>query len=361
MRTQSETIFNPDISQKEIKMLDEVLKHYDFHTASVEKIRSAYKVCTDKGDFCLKRVSHGYRKAKKSFYLMKHLMENGCDNIAEYYNTKANKALIKYKDAAFYLTHWIEGREASFSRTEEILKCSMLLASFHNLAKGFKTPKHVKIRSHTKKWEKGFNKCTEEMKGFKKYIDKLALKSEFDYIYRDSIDFFMNEAEYSISILEHSRYDDLCRYYSDENYVCHDSFYYQNILIDKNDKLYIVDLESCQYDMPVSDLGKLIRRVLSKKRFKWDFDLCRRIIESYCKVRPLAREEYEILLSILVFPHKFWKLGKKRYIKNKQWNESKFRRKLRRLLREKRYKSEFIYCYINFYGLDIEYNPDMIK
>gem|GEM_PF-417119 len=361
MRTELETRYTSDMNQKERDVLNEVLRHYDFRTASIEKIRSAYKVCTDKGDFCLKRVSHGYDKAKKTLYIIDHLKENGCNSLAEYYHSKAGKVLLKYRDAAFYLTNWIEGREASFSDPEEILDCSELLANFHNMAKGFKTPRHVKMKAHTKKWSKSFKKYMDEMKGFKEYIDHLKIKSEFDYTYRDSIDIFMKEAEYSIKVLDHSRYDKLCKYYISERYVCHDSFYYQNILIDNTGKQYIVDMESCQYDIPVSDLGKLIRRVLSKKHFRWDFDFCRKMIERYCKVCPLTKEEYEILLSILIFPHKFWKLGKKRYIRNKKWDEKKYGKKLHRLLRERKYKREFIYCYIKFYGLDIECDPDIIE
>jgi len=358
MRAELEIRYTPDINQKERSTLDDILRCYDFSTASVERVRSAYKVCTEKGDFCLKRVSHGYVKAKKSFYIVQHLKENGCDNLAEYYTAKDGKALIKRKDAAFYLTNWIEGRETSFSNPEEILKCSALLAYFHNMAKGFKTPKHVKMKSHTQEWIKSFKKYIGEMEGFKKHIDRLKLKSQFDYAYRDSIDIFLKEAEYSVHILEHSNYNALCGYYISEGYVCHDSFYYQNILVDKNDRLYIVDLESCQYDIPVSDLGKLIRRVLSKKHFRWDFDFCRRIIEEYCKVRPLAKEEYEILLSILIFPHKFWRLGRKRYVRNKKWNEDEYGKKLRRLHKERQYKREFIYCYIKFYGLELEYERE---
>ncbi|MHB1391805.1 MAG: CotS family spore coat protein [Clostridia bacterium] len=361
MLTGLESKCTSNITQDEKLMLVEVLKHYDLNVDLVDKVRSAFKVYSDKGIFCLKRVSHGYRKAKKSFYIMKHLKERGSENIVDYYFSKDGKAFIKRKDAAFYLTHWIEGRETSFSSVDEILRCSELLSSFHNHAKGFEVPKHVEIRSHTNKWRKTFSKCRDELGKFKEYIDKLKLKAEFDYTYRSSIDYFQKEAEHAIRILEHSRYSELCGYYLNERYVCHDSYYYQNVLIDKDDRLFIIDLESCQYDIPMSDLGKFIRRVLTKKKFRWDFDLCRRIIESYCKVRPMTKEEYEILLAMLVFPHKFWKLGRKRYVKNKKWNEEKYRKKLRRLLREKQFKREFIYCYINFYGLDMDYDPDIIE
>lgn len=361
MQTLVEDKCTSDISHKDRTMLAEILGHYNFHVDSVEKIRSAYKVFTDKGIFCLKRVSHGYEKAKKSYYIMKYLKEKGYENLAEYYFTKKGKPVIKNKDTAFYLTSWIEGREASFKSPDEILRCSKLLAEFHNNCKGFEAPKHLKIKSHIKKWRKTFVKCRNELDKFEEYIGKLKLKSEFDYTYRNNIDSFKKEAEQAIGILDCSMYNELCDYYMNEGYLCHDSYYYQNIIIDENDKYYIVDLESCQFDIPMSDLGKLLRRILSKKRYKWDFDLCRRIIESYCKVRPMTREEYEILLAMLVFPHKFWKLGRKRYVKNKKWNENKYKKKLKRLLREKQYKREFIYCYINFYNLDMDYDPDIIE
>lgn len=347
-----------EISSKEMNILEEVLMNYDLGIVSVEKIRSAYKVHTDKGCFCLKRVSHGFLKARKSWLISRHLAVNGFDGIAEYYPAKDGKVVIKYRDAAFYLTFWIDGREASFSDKEEILKCASFLAEFHNKAKGFKATRHVKLKSHIKKWRKSFKKHMEEMEDYRVIIDKLKLKSVFDYTYRDNINIFLKDAAYSMEVLQHSRYGEICAFF--EGYLCHDSFYYQNILIDNNQKYYLVDLESCQYDIPVSDLGKLLRRVLSKKRFRWDFDFCRRIIESYSSVRPLAKEEYELLLSILIFPHKFWKLGRKRYIKYKKWNEHKYIKKLRRLLRERSYKREFIYCFINFYGLELDYDPGII-
>jgi CotS family spore coat protein len=361
MQTGLESKFTSNITHDEILMLTEVLKHYEMNIELVDKIRSAFKVFSDKGIFCLKRISHGYRKAKKSFYLIKHLKERGSENTVDYYFTKDGKAFIKRKDAAFYLTYWIEGRETSFSSIDEILRCSELLSNFHNQAKGFKAPKHLKVRSHASKWKKTFGKCRDELCKFKECIDKLKLKAEFDYTYRSSIDYFQKEAEHAMRILDHSKYNEFCDYYINEGYLCHDSYYYQNILVDKDDRMFIVDLESCQYDIPVSDLGKLIRRILSKKKYKWDFDLCRRIIESYSKVRPMTKAEYEILLAMLVFPHKFWKLGKKRYVRDKKWNEDKYRKKLRRLLREREYKREFIYCYINFYGLDMDYDPYIIE
>ncbi|MGE5633289.1 MAG: CotS family spore coat protein [Caulobacteraceae bacterium] len=353
--------YSSDINQKEAAMLDSILKHYDFNILSVEKVRSAYKVYTDNGVFCLKRVGHGYRKAKKCFYIIKHLRDKGFNNVAEYYQTREKKIFLKLDDAAFYITYWIEGREASFRIIDDILRCAELLASFHNHAKGFEAPKHVTIKSDYKKWKKHFEKYLKQMEAFKSSIDKLKLKSEFDYMYRNCADYYCNEARLAIKLLKQSKYADLSEYQKNELYVCHDSFYYQNIIISDSKELYLVDLESCLYDIPMSDLGKFIRRVMTKGKYKWDFDLCRKIIESYSKIRPVSKEEYAILLTMLIFPHKFWKLGRKRYVKNKKWNEEKFKKKLKKIIKYREYKKEFIKCFMSFYNPGFEFSPDELE
>ncbi len=354
VRIKPESIYSADIDHKNRATLAEVLCNYDLQVYSIDKARSAYKICADKGAFCLKRVSHGYEKAKKSYYLMKYLRENGWDNIAEFYYTKEGKAIVRHKGSAFYITRWIDGRETNLSEPKEILACAELLADFHSNAKGFDAPMSLNVKSHAKKWRKTFNKCLNELRKFSKHIDKLSIKAEFDYEYKNNIEYFLEEAELAVKVLDRSKYNIISEYYANERYICHDSYYYQNILVDKNGKLYLVDLESCQIDMPVSDLGKFIRRLLSRKKFRWDFDLCRKMIESYCNIRPMSVEEYEILLAMMIFPHKFWKLGKKRYIKNKKWSEDKFNKKLKRLIRDKQYKREFIYCYMSFYNLGMD-------
>jgi len=350
-----------EISSVEIKIIEKVLSNYNLNVLSVEKVRSAYKVCTDTGIFCLKRVSHGYRKAKKAFYISEHLKNNGFDGVADYFAAKHNDLFIKYKDAAFYMTHWVEGREANFRLQEDVLRCAELLSEFHNRAKGFKKPKHVKVKSYYGKWIKHFDKYTAELEGFRDKIDRLPIKSEFDYMYRNYISSFANEARLATAILRQCNYDMLQEFQKNELYICHDSFYYQNVLIDKQNKMYIVDLESCCYNLPMSDLGKFLRRVLSKSKYKWDFDICRKIIESYCKIRPISKDEYILLLSMIVFPHKFWKLGRKRYVKNKKWVEEKYKKKLRKIVKYNDYKREFIKCFIAFYSLDIEYDAEVIE
>lgn len=49
---------------------------------------------------------------------------------------------------------------------------------------------------------------------------------------------------------------------------------------------------------------------MTKKSYQWDFEKTKRIIEAYNSENKLTKEDLEVMLSLVIFPHKFWKLGK---------------------------------------------------
>lgn len=54
------------------------------------------------------------------------------------------------------------------------------------------------------------------------------------------------------------------------------------------------------------------------------------------------------MLSLVIFPHKFWKLGKKRYIKHKRWPETKYMKKLNKIIKYDDMQREFLENYIKY-------------
>ena len=342
-----------DISNKEKASLEHVLLNYSFSVLLIEKVRGVYKVHTNNGLFCLKRLRNGYHHAKKSYYLSEHLRRSGFNNIAEYVETAEGKLLLKHKKYTYYLTKWIDADEISNNTIEDILESTLLLARFHCCAKGMYDISDLKMRSKYGKLKKEYKNCLEDMKKYRKIISKKHFKTDFEIQYMNSIEEFSEEIRYSTQILEHTRYSEMCRLAGEERYICHDRFYNRNILKSLDGQLYLVDFESCKLDLPIVDLGRFIRRIIVKRDFLWDLDICRQIIDSYNNIKPLEKEEYKLLLSIIIFPKKFCKLGKKRFIKKKDWPEQKFVRKLKRLVFSKDCKEEFIEGFKQLYGLDI--------
>ncbi len=344
--------YSEEIEDSEVALLEEILENYDIKYSHVEKVRSAYRITTeDHRSYCLKMLGRGYKRAKKSYFLSTALQERGFDHVAAYQYTTEGDYLIKESKSSFYVTDWIDGGEVSFKSVEDILDSARFLADFHLKAKGLEFPERIKIRNRHGTWLENFISCIEDVKTFERKIRKKSSLSGFDIIYLNNVTSFKEEAELALRLLNTEEAKRAFKGAEEERYLCHDSFYYQNILRDQAGQLYLIDLESSLLDSPMSDLGKLIRRILCKHKFQWDFDLCRRIIDAYDSVRPISRDELYPLLAMIAFPHKFWKFGRKRYIKKKKWPELDFQNKLRKIMILQNEKREFIKNFVMFYRI----------
>lgn len=92
----------------------------------------------------------------------------------------------------------------------------------------------------------------------------------------------------------------------------------------------------------------MIRRLMTKKEYMWDFNKAKSIIEAYSSINKLTVNEIEIMFSLIVFPHKFWKLGHKRYIKHKNWSEYKYMKKLNKIVLNEKYEKKFMKEYMEY-------------
>lgn len=344
---------NNDITHKEYESIKNLLKRYSITPDKIEKVRSVYKIICSDRNYCLKKMKHGNKKALKGLLLVEYLKKNGFDNAAGYIETTDGKECINTKHNIYYLTEWIEGNECTFNDIEEVKRAAVLLADFHNKSKGFKSD-DLQIRSNIKNWPKILQEEMQNLDTFKSIINNKKIKSSFDKEYLSAIKLLDEFFKLSINLLEKSHYMDISIAAKKENTLCHDSFYYQNVLVDKDGKMYLIDLDSTIYDIHSYDLAKFIRRVMFKSEYAWNFDAAKEIIASYCSINPLSKEEYEILLSFIIFPHKFWKLGKKRYIKKKKWTEDKYQKKLNRILKYLDREKEFINSFLTYYNIEQE-------
>lgn len=343
------TEINAKINSIEYSKVISILKEYSIEPIKVEKIRSVYKITTEGRIYCLKKMKHGgAEKVQKGMLLSEYLISKGFYSVVKYIKTSDNKLCVRKRHFIYYVTDWIKGRESNFNDFDELKKCASLLADFHLKSKGF-TIDNSKITNNNKMWPSIFKKQKNDLEVIREVILSKKVKTTFDLSYFSLIDEYIDAMNSAIKLLEDSHYIHIASNASAEKTICHDSFYYQNILVKRNEKLYIIDLDSTVYDINVYDLGKFIRRILYKGTYAWDFEIARELIEIYSAINPISKEEYKVLLAFIMFPHKYWKLGKKRYINRKKWIEDKYARKLNRVLRYKEKQNEFIQKFIDHY------------
>ncbi|WP_125153695.1 CotS family spore coat protein [Clostridium rectalis] len=335
-----------ELTDKEKKMLGRVLENYDFSVFDISKVRSAYRIDTNLGPICLKKIRHSKTKAVNGNTLVQDLQKHNFPYTAKFLKTRDEYLFVKYKKVFFYATEWIDGEECDLDDIEEACNCVKLLAKFHIATSEINTRK-LKVKNNLKNWPRIFNSNLLDMQKFKRIIEKRKIKNEFDLTYKEYIDRFYNRGLAALHLLNASDYYRLSKDASNKKTLCHDSFYYQNI-IKKDNVYYLIDLDSILIDLHINDLGKLIRRLMFKKEYQWNFEKARKLIEAYNEVNKLSKSEIEAMLSLITFPHKFWKLGKKRYIKHKNWSESKYMNKLTKLIKYDEDEQKFLEDYVQY-------------
>ncbi|WP_396276636.1 CotS family spore coat protein [Haloimpatiens lingqiaonensis] len=338
--------YKQELSRKEKSTINRIVGKYDLQVETVSKNRSVYKIKTDKNNICLKKIKNKKYKVKNGMSLVNELKLNGFNNTADYLKTTRDNIMVKYKNIYFYATEWIDGRECDMDNQNELIESIKLLAKFHECSKKINT-KEIKIKNNLGKWPESFNKKLHDLDKFKNFIKNKRIKSSFDTKYYEYIDMFYKKGLISLSLLNSSNYYDLCRNDKEYKTICHNSFYYQNI-IKKNEEYYLIDLNSIIFDLAIMDLGKFIRRIMYKKNYRWDFKKAKLIIEAYNSVNKISKDELEIMLALIIFPHKFWKLGRKKYVRHKNWNELKYSKRIEKIIAYNELEDKFIEDFLEY-------------
>lgn len=343
----NDKLLNNNISDKELNNISYVCSKYSITLKEAYRVRSAYKIIDmQNNSYCLKRMKSGKKKILNSYKLTEDLLKSGFKNTPRYLITKKGNVYISHKGYLFLMTDWVEGRECDFSNIEEAKEGIKLLAKFHLCAEEINT-KQYKLKNCLKNWPDIYKECINDMISYKHIIDKKILKTEFDYLYFDNIELFIERALNSLNLLNISSYYKLSKEAEKKKPICHRSFYYQNV-IKKDEEYFLIDLNRIIIDLRVNDLGRFIRRLMHKKDYSWDFKKAEELIISYNSIYPLNKNELEIMLSLIIFPHKFWKLGKKRYKKHRNWSEIKYKKKLDNILASTEGQDKFYEEYIYF-------------
>lgn len=334
------------ISDKERKIVYSVLDNYSFEVINCTRVRSSYKIETTTGDVCLKLMRHGRTKPNNGSILVQELVEAGFLNVVRYYKTKDDKFYVRHKKLLFYVVEWIEGKECDLDNIEEVLGCIKLLAQFHLATNNIDTNR-FKLKNNLKNWPKIFNENLRDLEKYERIINNKKIKSGFDLSYYNCIENMYHRGMTALNFLNTSDYYKLSKQSNKNKTLCHASFYYQNIM-KKDEIYYIIDLDRVDIDLHVNDLAKLIVRLMFKSSYKWDFNKAKIFIEAYTSINKLSKSELEVMLSLIIFPYKFCKLGKKRYTKNKAWDEPKYMHKLTKLIKYNDMQNKFLEDYLSY-------------
>jgi CotS family spore coat protein len=318
----------------------EIERQFDIHIESMKPKKGVYLLKTNKGNRCLKRINYGVQKLYFVYGAKEHLINNGFKNIDQYdLNTEEEPYAVVNEDI-YTLSQWIEGRECDFHSDEDLIVATENLARMNIASKGYEPPENSKLKTDLGRWPHLMEKRVSSLDKMKSMCRKRHRKTDFDFEYMKSMEFYKKIGIRSMDILNSSNYMELCQLTEEEKSFCHHDYTYHNLIIGNDNNLNVIDFDYCKRELRVYDLSNYLIKVL--KRRDWDIKYCNLIIDTYNKINPLKEEEYRVLFAFLLFPQRYWRLANRYYYNEISWGTAALHKKLKSLNDEQELFNKFI-------------------
>lgn len=295
--------------------LDSTLfENFNVQPKEVLPLRSVFIITDEDGEKILKKVDYTIDELE---FIEKGLnyVNKSFDRTINFLKTKDNKPYVIWNNSIYCMMNLVEGRESEYSNPMDLIIATEGLAELHYAGEGFYSD--VQSKNNLGKTIENFRRKQNEMELFKELALIYNNKSEFNNVFIESVNYFIDQMKNSIKILENSCYYKLSSM-EEKRVFCHNDLAYHNIIIN-NDKGYFVDFDYSIVDLRVHDLCNFITKWV--KSSAYDIEKCSKILEIYNKIDPLDSMEMEVLYGLITFPQEVFSIVKDYYTENKDWSE----------------------------------------
>lgn len=257
--------------------------------------RSVWKIKGEEGKYALKSVS-----AERA-----HIISN----VSRYLSDKDVPVItvlpalngdfvVKINEFFFIIFPWFEGEPIEYDVPENIKRMSSLLAQFHKASRGYVTTgKPIKEkRPLLKEYTRSFEQMTKIYKELTVKEDKIIK------IFSSHYSWLSKRCKWVIESIQETSYHDLMSTAKINPLLGHRDYARHNILKDKRGNWIILDLDDVGIVLPIRDLSGMIISI-DNELGNWSSDRIQSILQAYRNVRPFSKEEENLLLKDLCFPH----------------------------------------------------------
>lgn len=177
------------------------------------------------------------------------------------------------------------------------------LAEYHLNSAGFWPPEGVPAASKLGQWPKHYMKRCRQMEAWKLIAEEQP-DDPFSSIYLEIADEFIGCGKDVLSQLEASHYGDWVEKCKREPTLCHQDYGTGNTIL-VGGEVWIIDLDTTAYDLPIRDLRKIIIPMISDAG-TWQPELFDLMLSAYEEVNPLTAEQKKVMYIDMMFPYEFY-------------------------------------------------------
>jgi CotS family spore coat protein len=320
----------------------EVLSLYDIEIDKMYKGRDSFIIQQGKSVYKLMPFNGSESRIKFLEEMLDKLKASGYGLIDSYiYNKEGTIITSNELQEKYIVKTCVSGNECDVKNTRQILKSVEALARLHNALN--KIELSMVIPETTEMVEE-YDKHCKELKKVKNYIRSRKRKTAFEYDMLSKYDEFYEMACDTLVQLKSTHYHELERSAIEKGCICHGNYNYHNVIIDGDD-VNIINFEKAGLGLQIKDLYFFMRKIMEKHN--WNLELGASILETYNCIKPIKQTEHNILMLMLQFPEKFWKVVNQYYNSNKSWIPDKNVEKLNMVYVQQHRKEIFIEKILN--------------
>mgnify|MGYP000860395295 CR=1 FL=1 len=326
----------------------EILRNYRLKVHNIYRARGAFLLETDCGIKLFKSYDGTRNKAMFEHTVKEHLFDHGYYNSDLFVKTIDDDIIVEDSNGCKYIMkNWFWGEECNLKELSQIEIGAANLGNLHNILTNVNLTKNQIEYNTADNLFNLFEKRNRELKRVRGYIRNKRQKNEFEISFINYYNEFYNQGLAALKRLCCSSYSRLMSEAISKKSICHGNYTYHNIIIVKTkaeafnknyvppgwinkEPLSVTDLSRCkeavvattnfekaEIGLQITDLYQFIRKVMEKN--DWDVLYGSNIIEAYDKLRPISKEELNILYILLLYPEKFWKITNFYFNGKKSW------------------------------------------
>lgn len=301
--------------------LDKILESYNITNYKIQKFRSVYKISTKDRNILLKGFN-SKTKVLNTKIILSHLYNNNFKFCQKIFYNNDDQFYFSFNNKYYSCFSWIDGKEVNLKEIKNIKRSIKSIYLFHKSLSNLDYS-YMEIKDNSN-WDVKFEESIINLYDIKNTILNKTVWCCVDKFYYENIDTAIKILHNIVSELYRS---DIRDFLINNKSICHDSLYYQNLILKKKD-VYLIDFGGICINNSIYDLSKFARRVFYKNKF--DVQLLNEMFDYYNLYYKFNDIEKRLFNLYMKYPYKFVKFGVRFYLRNKEFEREKLINKLKK-------------------------------
>lgn len=318
---------------------EQVLEKYELDIVGISRGRESYVCDTGHGQKILKEYRGSMERADFLMRILEHLQARGlCVETVN--RTREEMPIAVAEDETKYILYdaWM-GAECDTKNRDNMVAAVRKLAELHEAADSYKGEIPEFVKSNENELLFLYEKRNRELNKVKNYIRSKKKKNEFEMLFSNKYEPFMQKASLVTEQLRNMEPQ------ADMVGFCHGDYNQHNVIF-TGKEIAIVHFEGFAYQLRVSDLANFLRKMMEKNN--WNMGLGMDLIRAYDEVRKITERELNYLYLYMAYPEKFWKIANHYYNSHKAWISGRDIEKMEKFIEQETQREQFLEMLFHF-------------